>query len=180
MAPSDPNVPDSGTAIALLTEDRSKTLALGRSDENGEFHGRISRRFIGQTLFFPVRHAGFEYDHELAIVVQPWGLFHAVRMRPDPNYNGNSSASDVAFIPKATQKYIRAEVDTQFAARNAIRRTVWFWMAVGLCFVTTLLTVGLPKWIGFIAAVVALAIRAYFKKRSLGLSARPIHLPPQT
>ena len=46
MVPADPDDPDSGTAVALFTKRGSEgdKLILGRSDENGEFNGRISKK----------------------------------------------------------------------------------------------------------------------------------------
>lgn len=174
MVPADPNVPDSGTAVGLFPIDGPDEIALGPCDENGEFHGRIPRRFIGKKIRFPVRHAGFVYDHEFVIRVQPWGVSHAVRMRFDQVYNGKKTAAAKAFEPIADQEYLKAIAKSQYVTRNQVNRTIWFWMAVAIALLTTLVTAGLPEWIGYAATICFLIVRAYLTKLALGLSKKPI------
>lgn len=175
MVPSEPNIPDSGTTVALFTEDRTIELELGKSDENGEFYGRIPNKYIGQKLFFPVRHAGYIFDHEYLFVVQPWGIFHAVKMTFDRVYIGRLTSNEKNFAIISENEYLKAEAKAQYAARNEISRTKWFWMAVSIGLITTLFTIGLPVWIGFIGTVIALGIRSYLTNHALGLTKQPIH-----
>jgi hypothetical protein len=175
MVPSDPDKPETGTLVAIFTEDRSEQLTLGNSDESGEYIGRISKKYIGQKLRFPVRHQGYVYDHEYLFVVQPWGIFNAVKMTLDSNYNGSLTKAERDFAKISLNEYLKADAKAQYAARNEVSKTRWFWLAVTIGLVTTLLTIGLPKWLGFLATVIALGIRAYLTNHSLGLKKKPIH-----
>lgn len=178
IIPSHPDNPNSGAKIVILTEYGSEPFFIGKSDENGEFHLRIPRRFIGKALRFIVRNSAFLYDHDFAMVVQPWGVFHSFRMTLDRNNIGEATKADLAFADRAVDEYLKAEANTQFAARNEVNRTRWFWMAIALGLVTALIATGLPTLIGFVASAAALAIRAYLTNRVLGLSSPPIH--PET
>jgi len=176
MCPADPQFADSGTTVALSDPKTKEMLELGRSDENGEFYGRIPRRYIGKKLFFPARHAGFLYDHEYQMIVQPWGLFNAIKMTPDRNYNGRKkSPKDDEFAERATQEYLKADAKAQYLARNQINRTNWFWMASGLGLISALVASGLNPWASFALPVAVIGLRAYLTKRAIGLSEDPRH-----
>lgn len=173
MVPSTRQVSGSGATVGIFDEE-GEEVALGHADENGELHARISNRFIGHRSSLRVRRAGFLFDHELVVVVQPWGLFHAVRMTPDQVYVGEISASDKEFMKNADEKYVRGEAHTQYAARNAISRTHWFWLVAALSLLSALITTGLPVWVGVPATAVVVVVADLLTIRSLGLSKKPI------
>jgi len=175
MVPAESNNPDSGTSIALFTEDRANKIELGKSDEKGEFHGRIPKKYVGKKLFFPVRHAGFLFDHEYVYVVQPWGVFHAIKMTKDKVYSGSLTENETEFANTSVGEYQKSEAKTQYAARNEVSRTKWFWMATIIALLTVLFSIGMPKWVGFLASIAAFGFRAYFTNHALGFKKKPIH-----
>lgn len=135
----------------------------------------MPKKYVGMEVFFPVRNPAYQYDHEYIVVVQPWGVFHAVKMVWDNVYNGKVSQLENSFQHCADDEYLNAEVKAQFLARNEISRTKWFWMATAIALVSLLVSLGLPEWIGFLVAVGAFAIRAYLTNHALGLSRKPVY-----
>jgi len=185
MVPAESNNPDSGTAVALYTKRGSMgdTLALGRSDENGEFNGRISRKYIGKTLIFPVRHHGYVYDHEYLYVVQPWGVFNAVKMKEDREYNGKLTNIEKDFAKISVEEYLKADRESQYRARLEVTQTWWFFVALLLAGITILIQTiisqtNLPAIyvtsIGWLVSLFALAIRSNLTKHILGLTKEPL------
>ena len=160
-----------GTTISLMTEDRKEKLAEGDANENGEFRGRIPRRFIGKLVYAPVRHTGFEYDQDFVLMIQPWGLSRAVRQRVDRNYAGGAPATQ----KDMNERYIRAEAETQFEVRQILNRTVYFWALVIVGIIAAAIEKGVPSMYAYLVAVLAIVLKAMLARRALGLAVKAIH-----
>ncbi len=155
------------TMVAVLSKDRETTYLLQEADQNGEVCGQISRRLIGSEVFVPARFAGLKYDHEFAVIVQPWGLFCSIKQTLDYNdsQDGPVSQSDL------DARYAQGRADIQFAVRQVINRTMYFWIlaALGLIGVLAKLFGLSTGWAVAIGLAVASA-KALFAKRALGLA----------
>lgn len=157
----------------------AEVIVSNNSDENGEFHYRLSRRYIGKRLRVPIMQTGFEYNHQEEIIIQPWGYFEAVKMVFDRNDNYGNRLTGMANNYKntkfANEKYNEALYRSQYIARNQINNTKWFFMAAGVSVVVSLIGLGVVWWVGIIIAVAGWAIRAFMNNRALGLSVKPMN-----
>jgi len=167
------------TRLALIDDsDNKKVLFNELCDEKGEFNYRIKRKYIGKKLRFPIRQSPFKFNHEENIIIQPWGHFEAVKMQKDYSDISTVSMSDVAKNYDndnyASEKYYEALYKSQYMARNQINITTWFLMVSTLTIIAALIGSGLDWRISIIISIVAWGIRALLKKRTLGLTKKPI------
>lgn len=111
-----------------------KPVAEGVSEPDGTFRCTLGPEWVGRELILVVREPGFVYDHTNPIRVEKWGLFFAVKMTRDLNYNGSKGARTQD--PNAwdrwnsTDKHVQASALVQAEARAA--RRVWPALFAGL------------------------------------------------
>ena len=167
------------TRLALIDDSNNKKVIFNElCDENGEFVNRIKRRYIGKKLRFPIRQSPFKFNHEENIIIQPWGHFEAVRMQKDYFDISTVSMSDEARKYDnenyASEKYYEALYKSQYLSRNQINVTTWFLMAATITIIAALIASGLDWRISILISIFAWGIRAWLKKKTLGLSKKPI------
>lgn len=161
-----------GTRVAVVGLDHQTVYLNEVAGENGEVRGRIPRRLVGKQVFAPVRLAGLKYDHDFYMVVQPWGLFRAIRQTTDYAYDKDGPAPQ----PELTERYIRGDADVQFAVRQIVNRTIYFWMLVILGVIAFLLKfVGISENSALAIGVLLASIKAGAARYALGLARRAIH-----
>jgi hypothetical protein len=168
------------TRLALIDDsDNKKVIFNELCDEFGEFNYRIKRKYVGKKLRFPIRQSPFKFNHEEKVVIQPWGYFEAIRMEKDYSDANREKMSDEArkFDNQnyASEKYFEALYKSQFLARNQINITTWFIMVSTLTVIAALIGTGVDYRISILISLAAWAIRALLKKRTLGLSKKPIN-----
>lgn len=167
------------TRLALIDDsDNKKVIFNEPCDKNGEFIYRIKRKYIGKKLRFPIRQSPFKFNHEENIIIQPWGHFEGVRMQKDYSDISTVSLSDEAKNydndDYASEKYYEALYKSLYLARNQINITTWFLMVSTLTIIAALIGSGLDWRISILISILAWGIRALLKKRTLGLTKKPI------
>jgi len=161
-----------GTRVAVVGFDHQTVYLNEVAGENGEVRGKIPRRLVGKQVFAPVRLAGLKYDHDFYMVVQPWGLFRAIKQTTDYAYDNDGPAPQ----PELTERYIRGDADIQFAVRQVVNRTIYFWMLVILGVIAFLLKfVGISENLALAVGVLLASIKAGAARYALGLARSAIH-----
>ena len=161
-----------GTRVAVVSQDRQNVYLNEVAGENGEVRGRIPRRLVGKQVFAPVRLAGLKYDHDFQLVVQPWGLFRAIKQTTDYAYDKDGPAPQTELV----ERYIKGDAEIQFAVRQVVNRTVYFWMLLILGVIAFLLKfVGISENLALGVGVLLASIKAGAARYALGLSRRAIH-----
>jgi hypothetical protein len=161
------------TSIGLYTQVGGDTIVYGKADENGEFRGRIPRRFVGKTVYSPINAPGFLYDQSFEMVVQPWGLYRAIRLRVDRDYIGKNRVPPSMQV-EVNERFIKAEADVQYAARQEINRTIYFWFMILITGIVVLIKWSLPTpYYAFLLPVAGFFVKALLVRRALGLAAKP-------
>lgn len=161
-----------GTRVAVVGLDHQTVYLNEVAGENGEVRGRIPRRLVGKQVFAPARLAGLKYDHDFYMVVQPWGLFRAIKQTTDYAYDKDGPAPQ----PELAERYIRGDADIQFAVRQVVNRTVYFWMLFLLGVIAFLLKfVGLSENMALAIGVLLASIKAGAARYALGLARRAIY-----
>ena len=163
-----------GTRGAVVSQDRKTVYFHYEAGANGEVRGRVPRRLVGKQVFVPARCPGLKFDHESGIVVQPWGLFRAIKQSPDFAYLGGSPAPQAELV----DRYLKADADIQFAVRQVVNRTLYFWMLALLGVMAFLLKfVGISENLALLIGLILASIKAGAVRHVLGLARRAIHKP---
>jgi hypothetical protein len=106
------------------------------------------------------------------MVVQPWGLFRAIKQTSDytDDKDGPAPQADL------NQRYMKGDADIQFAVRQVVNRTMYFSMLALLGVIAFLLKfTEIPdNWVLAIGLVLA-SIKAGAARYTLGLARRAIH-----
>ncbi|MBL8404798.1 MAG: hypothetical protein JNL16_09685 [Dechloromonas sp.] len=161
-----------GTRVAVVSLDRQNVYLNEVAGEDGEVRGRIPRRLVGKQVFAPVRLAGLKYDHDFQLVVQPWGLFRSIKQTTDYAYDKNGPAPQTELV----ERYIKGDAEIQFAVRQVVNRTVYFWMLLILGVIAFLLKfVGISENLALGIGVLLASIKAGAARHALGLARRAIH-----
>lgn len=164
-----------GTRVAVVGLDHKTVYLMKEAGEGGEVLVRIPRRLVGKQVFAPARFAGLKYDHDFYIIVQPWGLFRAIKQTSDYAYDEEGPAPQSELI----ERFIRGDADIQFAVRQVVNRPLYFWMLALLALLG--LIAFLVKFVGISnnwALAIGLAfasIKAGAARYALGLARRAIH-----
>lgn len=161
-----------GTRVAVVSLDRQNVYLNEVAGEDGEVRGRIPRRLVGKQVFAPVRLAGLKYDHDFQLVVQPWGLFRSIKQTTDYAYDKDGPAPQTELV----ERYIKGDAEIQFAVRQVVNRTVYFWMLLILGVIAFLLKfVGISENLALGIGVLLASIKAGAARYALGLARRAIH-----
>jgi hypothetical protein len=161
-----------GTRVAVVGLDHQTVYLSEEAGEHGEVRGRIPRRLVGKQVFAPARYAGLKYDHDFYIVVQPWGLFRAIRQTSDYAYDEEGPAPQ----SELNERYMRGDADIQFAVRQVVNRTMYFWMLALLGLIAFLLKfVGISDSWALAIGLVLASLKAGAARYALGLARRAIH-----
>lgn len=163
-----------GTRIAVVSQDRKTVYFNDEAGADGEVRGRVPRRMVGKQVFVPARYAGLKYDHEFGVVVQPWGLFRAIKQTSEHAYEEEGPASQL----ELDGRYLKGDADIQFAVRQVVNRTLYFWMLALLGVMAFLLKfVGISENLALLIGLILASIKAGAVRHVLGLARRAIHKP---
>lgn len=163
-----------GTRVAVVGLDHKTAYLIEEADENGEVRGKIPRRLVGKQVFAPARYAGLKNDYDFYMVIQPWGLFRAIKQTSDYAYDKEGPAPQ----SELNERYIRGDADIQFAVRQVVNRTVYFWLLALLGVIAFLMkVVGISDTWALAIGLVLASIKAGAARYALGLARNAIHKP---
>lgn len=139
MWPSLPNIPESGTSVALIEHEGGPILLQGYSDELGEFRARLASTWVGKEVYVVVREPGFKYDYFNPVRVEKWGLFLAIRQEKDLVYNGSKGAKVIDFQRWESWDSAQEHIQASRKINSAVRQAKIAWPLRPLGFVVSLL-----------------------------------------
>ncbi len=110
------------------------------------------------------------------MAVQPWGFFKVVSMEQDGAIESICfKHPDIKeYVEKKKDGYTDVDAKVQYAARNSINRTIWFWIVLVLSITIGLTKANIPLNIAISISVLLPLIRSLTLKKSLGLDKKPI------